>query len=55
MGKQLQSILPNHCKEIGSMIARFTNITKTSKLKRKNSLNLETWEDIVNKCKRKQR
>ena len=33
-GKQLQSILPNHCKEIGSMIARFTNITKTSKLRR---------------------
>jgi homoserine kinase type II len=50
-GKQLQLILPNHCKEIGSMIARFTNITKTSKLKRKNGLNLQTWEAIVNKCK----
>ena len=50
-GKQLQSILPNHCKEVGSMIAKFTNITKTSKLKRENSLNLETWEAIVNKCK----
>jgi homoserine kinase type II len=50
-GKQLQSILPNHCKEVGSMIAKFTNITKTSKLKRENGLNLETWEAIVNKCK----
>ena len=50
-GKQLQSILPNHCKEVGSMIAKFTNITKTSKLKRGNGLNLETWEAIVNKCK----
>ena len=50
-GKQLESILPNHCKEVGSMIARFTNITKTSKLKRPNGLNLETWEVILNKCK----
>jgi len=50
-GKQLQSILPSHCKEVGSMIARFTNITKTSKLKRKNGLNLEAWEIIINKCK----
>ncbi len=50
-GKQLQSILPNHCKEVGSIIARFTNITKTSKLQRKNGLSLETWGAIVNKCK----
>ena len=33
------------------MIARFTNITKTSKLRRENGLNLQTWEAIVNKCK----
>ena len=33
------------------MIARFTNITKTSNLKRKNGLNLESWEAIVKKCK----
>ncbi len=50
-GKQLQSILPVHCKEVGSMIARFTNITKTSKLKRENGLNIKSWEAIVNKCK----
>ena len=50
-GKQLQSILPSHCQEVGSMIARFTNITKTSKLKRENGLNLESWEAIVKKCK----
>ena len=50
-GKQLQSILPNHCKEVGSMIARFTNITKKSKLKRKNGLSLDTWESILSKCK----
>ncbi|MDC0161742.1 homoserine kinase [bacterium] len=50
-GKQLQSILPKHCKEVGSMIAKFTNITKTSKLKRDNGLNIKTWETIFKKCK----
>ena len=50
-GKQLQSILPNHCREVGSMIARFTNITKTSKLRRENGLNLKAWEAILKKCK----
>jgi homoserine kinase type II len=50
-GKQLQSILPNHCREVGSMIARFTNITKTSKLRRENGLNLKVWEAILKKCK----
>ena len=50
-GKQLQSILPIHCREVGSMIARFTNITKSSKLKRNNSLNIETWVNIFTKCK----
>jgi len=50
-GKKLRSILPIHCKEVGSMIARFTNITKTSKLKRENGLNIETWETIFNRCK----
>ena len=50
-GKQLQSILPIHCREVGSMIARFTNITKSSKLKRNNSLNIESWVNIFTKCK----
>ena len=50
-GKQLQSILPSHCQEVGSMIARFTNITKTSKLKRKNGLNWETVGFIHGKRK----
>ncbi len=50
-GKQIQSILPIHCREVGSMIARFTNITKSSKLKRNNSLNIETWLNIFEKCK----
>ncbi len=50
-GKQLQSVLPHHCREVGAMIARFTNITKSSKLKRENSMNIETWEKIFLKCK----
>ncbi len=52
-GKQLQSILPLHCKEVGSMIARFTNITKSSKLMRKNSMGINMWEKIFIKCKQK--
>tara|TARA_B100000965_G_scaffold402899_1_gene429878 strand:- start:119 stop:1069 length:951 start_codon:yes stop_codon:yes gene_type:complete len=51
-GNKLQEILPAHCKEVGSIIARFTNITKTSNLKRKNSLNISIWESIFNKCKK---
>ena len=51
-GKQLQSALPKHCKEVGTMIARFTNITKLSKQKRENSLSLEAWESIFEKCKK---
>ena len=52
-GKKLKSVLPSHCRQVGSMIARFTNITKSSKLIRKNSMNLDTWEHILLKCKRK--
>ena len=51
-GKQIQSIFPNHCKEVGSMVARFTNITKSSKLIRKNSMNIGMWESIFMKCKK---
>ncbi len=51
-GKQLQSILPHHCREVGSMIARFTNITKSSKLIRENSMSIKTWEKILVKCKK---
>ncbi len=53
-GKQLQSILPNHCIEVGSMIARFTNITKSSKLIRKNSMSIDAWEHLFIKCKKKE-
>ncbi len=50
-GRQLDSVLPTHCKEVGSMIAKFTNITKSSIIKRENSLNIKTWENIFIKCK----
>tara|TARA_Y100001970_G_scaffold126701_1_gene156667 strand:+ start:2624 stop:3571 length:948 start_codon:yes stop_codon:yes gene_type:complete len=52
-GKQLKLILPHHCKEVGSMVARFTNITKSSKLMRKNSMDINTWENIFIKCNKK--
>ena len=51
-GKQLQSVLPHHCREVGSMIARFTNITKSSKLMRENSMGINSWENILVKCKK---
>ena len=50
-GKQLESVLPHHCREVGSMIARFTNITKSSKLMRENSMGINSWENILVKCK----
>ena len=51
-GKKLKSIQPQHCREVGSMIAKFTNITKSSKLIRENSLNIDVWENILIKCKK---
>ncbi|MDC6447968.1 homoserine kinase [Alphaproteobacteria bacterium] len=51
-GNKLSSTLPIHCREVGSMIAKFTNITKSSKLKRENTLNLKIWENILKKCKK---
>ena len=51
-GKKLDSIKPINCREVGSIIARFTNITKSSKLKRENSLGLKSWKNIFEKCKR---
>ena len=34
------------------MIARFTNITKSSKLMRNNSMSINEWENIFIKCKK---
>ena len=50
-GKKLQSVLPHHCREVGSMIARFTNITKSSNLMKENSMGINSWENILVKCK----
>ena len=37
------------------MIARFTNITKSSKLMRNNSMSINAWENIFIKCKKERR
>ena len=50
IGDKIKNILPLHCKEVGSMIARFTNITKSITHKRQNSMGLENWENIFKKC-----
>ena len=42
-GENLSTIMPEHCYELGSKIAEFTNITKKLKLSRVNSLRYENW------------
>ena len=51
VGENLTVINPDHCYALGSKIAEFTNITKTSKLTRPNSLSYETWVSIYEHCK----
>ena len=43
--------MPEHCYELGSKIAEFTNITKKLKLSRVNSLNYENWVKIYESFK----
>ena len=51
-GDKIKNIFPIHCREVGSMIARFTNITKSIKHKRDNSMDLETCREIFETCKK---
>ncbi len=53
-GEKIDKVFPNHCYELGSIISKFTNITKSSNLSRKNSLGYETWVNIYLKCKNKE-
>ena len=50
-GENLSTIMPEHCYELGSKIAEFTNITKKLKLLRANSLNYESWVKIFESFK----
>jgi len=50
-GENLSTIMPEHCYELGSKIAEFTNITKKLKLSRVNSLNYENWVKIYESFK----
>jgi homoserine kinase type II len=51
-GEKINETLPVHCHEVGSIISRFTNITKLSKLSRRNSLGYDSWVNIYEKCKK---
>ncbi len=51
-GENLSEIMPKHCYEVGTKIAEFTNITKTSKLSRVNSLDYQNWVKIYESCKK---
>ena len=50
-GENLSTIMPEHCYELGSKIAEFTNITKKLKLSRVNSLSYENWVKIYESFK----
>ncbi len=50
-GENLSKIIPEHCQEVGTIIAKFTNITKISKLSRANSLSYKNWIKIYESCK----
>ena len=50
-GENLSTIMPEHCYELGSKIAEFTNITKKLKLSRVNSLRYENWVKIYESFK----
>ena len=52
-GDKINKTLPLHCREVGSIISRFTNITKLSKLSRPNSMGYDNWVNIYKKCKKK--
>ena len=49
--QNLSTIMPEHCYELGSKIAEFTNITKKLKLSRVNSLRYENWVKIYESFK----
>tara|TARA_Y100001970_G_scaffold18801_1_gene21082 strand:+ start:2469 stop:3419 length:951 start_codon:yes stop_codon:yes gene_type:complete len=50
-GENLSTIMPEHCYELGSKIAEFTNITKKLKLSRVNNLRYENWVKIYESFK----
>ncbi len=50
-GENLTNVMPEHCFEIGSKIAEFTNITKNLNLSRPNSLGYEKWVHIYENFK----
>tara|TARA_Y100001970_G_scaffold218558_1_gene268042 strand:+ start:273 stop:1223 length:951 start_codon:yes stop_codon:yes gene_type:complete len=50
-GENLSTIMPEHCYELGSKIAEFTNITKKLKLSRVNRLNYKSWVKIYESFK----
>ncbi len=49
-GKQIENPLEKHCSQVGEMIYKFKKITKNFNQFRKNSLSIEKWNQIFNKC-----
>jgi len=49
-GKQIENPQSHHCLQVGEMISKFQQITKTLDNTRKNTLNIDKWEFIFSKC-----
>ena len=49
-GYQVDNPEPIHCFQVGEMLSKIQKITKNFNLSRKNTLNLEKWKEIFQKC-----
>jgi len=49
-GKKMENPQPQHCLKVGEMISKFKKITMTFNQSRKNSLNIDKWNQIFSKC-----
>jgi homoserine kinase type II len=50
-GKAKQVLTPNHCKQVGTEVARMHEITKDFKIKRSNNLSVKSWRNLFNSIK----
>ena len=50
-GKAKQILTPDHCKQVGTEVARMHEITKDFKIKRSNNLSVKSWRNLFNSIK----
>ena len=49
-GKKIDNPQSHHCLQVGEMISKFQQITKTFDYSRKNTLDIDKWKFILSKC-----